>query len=156
MRLLLFFTSLFFFAISPLTAQQDSLELPVYEYGPTEEFEIGGIRIEGAFFAEENAILGVTGLSVGDKIRIPGPDIPKAIRNLWKLRLFTNAAIEKEKTIGNVIFLIVRVEERPRLLRHSYAGVKQTNHDDLNEAISQFIVRGGIVTQNTKDRKSVV
>lgn len=150
MKLFFSFFTAFFLAVSVLSAQQDSLILPVYEYGEAQEFEIGGIRVEGAFFAEENAILGVTGLTVGSKIRVPGPEIPKAIKNLWRLKLFTNASIEKEKTIGNVIFLVVRVQERPRLLRHSFAGVKQSSHEDLNEAISTYVVRGGIVTENTK------
>ncbi|PHI18396.1 outer membrane protein assembly factor BamA [Lewinellaceae bacterium SD302] len=133
-----------------LTAQQDSLNPPVFDYSEVNEYEIGGLRVEGAFFAEQNAILGVTGLSVGDQIRVPGADIPKALRNLWRLRLFTDVAIEKEKTIGNVIFLIVRVQERPRLLRYSYQGVKQALHDDLNEVVNVHIVRGGIVTENNK------
>ncbi len=133
-----------------LHAQTDSLDLPVFDYSDPQEYEIGGIKVEGAFFAEENAIIGVTGLSVGKEIRVPGPDIPRAIKNLWRLRLFTNVSIEQEKTIGDVIFLIVRVEERPRFLRHSFTGVKQGMHDDLNEEINRYIVRGGIVTEDAK------
>ena len=138
---------------TPLAAQSDSLPLPgpsVFDYSEPQEFEIGGIKIEGAYFAEENAIIGVTGLTVGQEVRIPGPDIPRAIKNLWRLRLFTNVSIEEEKTIGNVIFLIVRVEERPRFLRHSFTGAKQSRHDDLNEEVNKFIVRGGIVTEDAK------
>lgn len=135
-------------------AQIDSIsgrsDLPVYEYGNQQDFEIGGLRVIGAFTAEENAILGVTGLAVGQTIRVPGPDIPRAIRNLWRLRLFTDVAIEKERTIGNVIFLAVRVQEQPRLLRWSYTGVRQSSHSDLNEAVDPFLLRGGIVTENVK------
>ncbi|WP_420457998.1 outer membrane protein assembly factor BamA [Neolewinella sp.] len=137
---------------NPLRAQNvtDSLELPVFDYSEPQEYEIGGIKIEGAFFAEENAIIGVTGLSVGQEIRVPGPDIPRAIKNLWRLRLFTNVSIEEEKTIGDVIFLIVRVEERPRFLKHTYTGAKQGRHDDLDEEVNKYIVRGGIVTEDAK------
>ena len=49
---------------TPLRAQEevtDSLELPVFDYSEPQEYEIGGVKIEGAFFAEENAIIGVTG-----------------------------------------------------------------------------------------------
>ncbi|MEL6392357.1 MAG: POTRA domain-containing protein [Bacteroidota bacterium] len=123
---------------------------PVYDYDNQQEFEIGGIRVVGAYTAEANAILGVTGLAVGQTIRVPGPDIPRAIRNLWRLRLFTDVAIEKERTIGNVIFLAVRVQEQPRLSRWSYRGVKQSTHSDLNEAVDPFLLRGGIVTENVK------
>ncbi|MTB52012.1 outer membrane protein assembly factor BamA [Lewinella sp. W8] len=133
-----------------LGAQTDSLNLPVYNYASPQEFEIGSIKVEGAFFAEQNAIIGVTGLAVGDKIRIPGPDIPRAIKNLWRLRLFTDVSIEQEKSIGDVIFLVVRVEERPRFLRHSYRGAKQGAHEDLNEIVNTYIVRGGIVTEDAK------
>ena len=133
-----------------LRAQTDSLELPVFDYSEPQEYEIGGIKIEGAFFAEENAIIGVTGLSVGQEIRIPGPDIPRAIKNLWRLRLFTNVSIEEEKTIGDVIFLTVRVEERPRFLKHTFTGAKQSRHDDLDEEVNKYIVRGGIVTEDAK------
>ena len=59
-------------------------------------------------------------------------------------------AIEEEKTIGNVIFLIARVEERPRFLRHSFTGAKQSRHDDLNEEVNKYLVRGGIVTEDAK------
>jgi len=152
MRLSFILLCLACLALSPLAAQQtDSLPgSTVYDYSEPEEFEIGGIKIEGAYFAEENAIIGVTGLSVGQEIRIPGPDIPRAIKNLWRLRLFTNVAIEEEKTIGNVIFLIVRVEERPRFLKQTYTGAKSGNHDDLDEEVNKFIVRGGIVTEDAK------
>ena len=122
----------------------------MYDYSDPQEYEIGGLKVEGAFFAEENAIIGVTGLSVGQEVRIPGPDIPRAIKNLWRLRLFTNVSIEEEKTIGDVIFLTVRVEERPRFLRHSFTGAKQGRHDDLNEEVNKYIVRGGIVTEDAK------
>jgi outer membrane protein insertion porin family len=138
------------FTVASATAQTDSLNLPVYDYSNPQEYEIGAISVEGAFFAEQNAIIGVTGLSVGDKIRVPGPDIPRAIKNLWRLRLFTDVAIEQEKVIGDVIFLRLRVEERPRFLRHSYVGVKQGKHEDLNEVINGYIVRGGIVTEDAK------
>ena len=151
MRLSLLFLALLTLAnLGNLAAQADSLDFPVFDYSDPAEYEIGAISVKGAFFAEQTAIIGVTGLSVGDKIRIPGPDIPRAIKNLWRLRLFTDVRIEQEKTIGDVIFLVVRVQERPRYLRHSYEGVKQGKHEDLNELIAGYIVRGGIVTEDAK------
>lgn len=132
-----------------LLAQPDD-QLPVIDYGEQREYEIGGITVTGAFFSDENAIIGVSGLQVGDKVRIPGYDIPRALRNLWRLRLFTDVEIVQDKTIGDVIFLELRVMERPRLSRHSFRGVKQSFHDDLNEEVDKFLLRGGIVTENGK------
>ena len=38
-------------------------------------------------------MVSISGLKVGDKIKFPGEEIPKSIRKLWKLRLFTDIQI---------------------------------------------------------------
>ncbi len=124
--------------------------LPLYDYSETKEFEIGGINVMGNDYSDENAITSISGLRVGEKIRIPGNKIPKAIKALWKLRLFTDVKIVKEKTIGDVIFLEIRVQERPRLSQYAYEGTKKSYHDDLNEEVNRFLLKGGIVTDNIK------
>ncbi len=144
-----FFALLFVASCAGVFAQTTD-ELPVYEYGSPSEFEIGGITVTGADYSDDNAIIGVSGLKVGDKIRVPGPDIPQAIKKLWRLRLFTDVQILKEKTIGDVIFLEIIVRERPRLSKHSFKGAKKAKHDDLNEEVNKFILKGGIVTENVK------
>jgi outer membrane protein insertion porin family len=87
---------------------------------------------------------------VGDRIRIPGGDIPRAVRSLWKLSLFTDVQIYQEKTIGDVVFLEIVVKERPRLTTHSFKGVKKSAHDDLNEEVNKYLIKGGIVTEAVK------
>ncbi len=133
-----------------LWAQTDSTRLDIMDYSNGQEYEIGGVKVTGTYFSDENAVIGVTGLKVGDKIRIPGYDIPRALRNLWRLRLFTDVQIVKEKVIGDVIFLEILVQEQPRLSRYSYRNVKKSFHDDLNEQVDRYLLRGGIVTENGK------
>lgn len=142
---------LVFFLLPILGAAQSITDsLDVFDYSTPKEYEIGGITVNGAYFSDENAVIGVSGLAVGDKIKIPGYDIPKALRNLWRLRLYTNVEILQEKTIGDVIFLEYVVQERPRLSRYSYKGVKKSYHDDLNDAIDRHLLKGGIVTEDIK------
>lgn len=130
------------------TTAFDSLE--VFDYSEPQEFEIGGVTVAGANFSDDNAIISIAGFKVGEQIRIPGPAIPKAIRSLWKLRLFTNVQVYETKRVGDVIFLEVVVQERPRLSGHSYTNVKKTFHDDLNEKVNVFLLKGGIVTEDIK------
>lgn len=115
-----------------------------------EKFVIGGIEVEGLQFSEPTAVIAVSGLAVDDKIQIPGNEIPDAIRSLWKLRLFTDIEIFVNKKIEDVIFLTIKVKERPRLSRYSYKGVKKHLHDDLNDEVQRFVQRGGIVTESVK------
>ena len=129
-------------------AQIDSI--PVIENFEPKEYEIGGIKVSGAEFSDDNAIIAVAGLKVGDVIRFPGPKLPKSVKKLWKLKLFVDVEILQEKTIGEIIFLEIRVKERPRLSRYSYKGVKKAVHDDLNDAVEPHLVKGGIVTENVK------
>lgn len=126
----------------------------VMTYGEPKDFEIGGITVVGANFSDDNAIIGVTGLKIGENVRIPGPEIPKAIKALWKLRLFTDVKIIQEKIIGDVIFLEVHLQERPRLSRHTYRGTRKSYHDDLNDEVNRFLLKGGIVTENIKVNSS--
>jgi outer membrane protein insertion porin family len=142
--------SLWILAAESAWSQIEADTVPVFSYEDPKEYEIGGITVNGASFSDDNAIIGVSGLKVGDKIRIPGAEIPKAMRSLWKLRLFTDVRILQEKTIGDVIFLEIAVQERPRLSKYSYQGAKKGFHEDLNEAVDPFLLKGGIVTENVK------
>jgi len=72
-------------------AQSDSLN--IFDYSNPTQFEIGGIKVSGAEFSDENSLIAITGLKVGDEIRVPGTEIPQAIKALWKLRLFTDVQI---------------------------------------------------------------
>jgi outer membrane protein insertion porin family len=150
MRRIIFALLCFTLSVTVGAYSQSTDTIPVYEYNSPGDYEIGGIKVTGAEYSDDNAIIGVSGLKVGDKIRVPGPKIPQAIKKLWKLRLFTDVQVLKEKTIGDVMFLEILLQERPRLSRHSFKGVKKSKHDDLNDEVNKFILKGGIVTENVK------
>jgi len=92
----------------------------ILEYNNPKDYEIGGITVLGATYSDANAISSISGLKIGDKIKIPGPKTQQALKALWKLRLFTNVEIIQEKTIGDIVFLQIKVEERPRLSKYAY------------------------------------
>ena len=131
------------------SAQTDTI-LPSIAYDQPKEFEIGGIRVTGAQYADPNALISLSGLKVGQKTRIPGQQATKAIQTLWNLKLFTDVEIIRERTQGDVVFLEIRVKELPRYMRHSYKGVKKAKHDDLNDVVTKYIQKGTILTDNAR------
>ena len=133
-----------------LSAQSETDTIPVLDYGKARDYELGGVTVTGARFSDPNAIISIAGFRVGDRVRIPGGDIPRALKALMKLSLFTDVQIFKEKTIGDVIFLEIAVQERPRLTTHSFKGVKKGTHDDLNKEVNKHLIKGGIVTEPIK------
>jgi outer membrane protein insertion porin family len=110
------------------------------------EYEIGGIVVVGTDYLDKNVIVLSSGLAVGDKIFVPGESITKAIKNLWDLNLFSDISISADKVTGKTIFLSINLEERPRLTKFSFKGVKKSDADDIREKIK--LNRGKIVTDN--------
>lgn len=137
---------LVFTCLVTIVAQEQEMA----SFEEAKEYEIGGLQVIGTSFSDANAIVLVSGLRVGDKIKIPGPDISRAIKALWKLKLFTDIEIRQARTLGDIVFLEIMVTELPRLSRHAYKGVKKSYHSDLNTALETILVKGGIVTDNTR------
>lgn len=139
----------FFITATASMFAQDTLK--VVDYASKKTYEIGGIEVKGAEQRDRNAIKSIAGLKVGQKISIPGPEISKGIKSLWKLRLFSDVQIVQTKTLGEVVFLEIQLKERPTLSRYSYKGVKKSKHDDLNDIVSSLISKESIVTEDQKN-----
>ena len=137
---------------SPLTLVAQSLDtiLPALDYSQQKTYEIGGVRVTGTQYADANTLISLSGLRVGNKVRVPGTDFSNAVRTLWNLKLFTDVRINQERTVGDKIFLEIAVKELPRYTRHSYTGVKKSKHDDLNGIVNKFLQKGAILTDNVK------
>ncbi len=150
-----FFTC-FLSILLTLTLQAQVENEPVFDYGDPGQYTIAGVEIVGAENRDRNAIKSITGLRVGKKIEIPGDDIPKAIKSLWRLRLFEDVQIYQTKIEeGNNIYLEIKIAERPTLSRYAFRGTKKIYHDDLNEKLEGVITKGSIVTEDMKDLASI-
>ncbi len=114
------------------------------------EYEIGGIKVTGNQSSNKQAIISLSGLKIGGNITIPGNEIPNATKALWKMKLFTDVEIYKEKTVGDIIFLEINVVERPQLSAYSIHGVKKINRKDIENILDDHFEIGAIVTQNDK------
>ena len=113
------------------------------------EYEIGGITISGNKYLDEDLLLAVTGLRVGEKLIFPNNDnIAKAIKNLWKQDLFSDVSIDVTKVIGDKVFLNIAIQERPRLSKKNFRGIKKSEAQELNDKIN--LVKNRVVTDATK------
>ena len=122
-------------------------ELENLDYSKPVEYEIGGIIVEGVKYLDHSVIIALSGLQVGQSIKVPGDKISKGIERLWKQGLFADVKIIASKIIGDKIFLEIHLLERPRLAAFSFKGVKKGEADEIREKIK--LVRGTQVTDNT-------
>jgi len=117
-------------------------------------YEIGGITVKGVKYLDEDLLIAVTGLTVGQKVYLPNDEnIAKAIRNLWKQELFADVNITVAKTIGDKVFLDISVEERPRMSRYRFKGIKKSEAQELKDKVN--LVRSRVVTEATKKEAMV-
>lgn len=118
--------------------------LSIIDYAAPKEYEIGGITVSGADHLDQRVLSLISGLSVGDKVQVPGEKFSTAIENLWKQNLFEDVTITASKIQGNTIFLNIQVLERPRLIKFSLRGMTKSEADDVREKIR--LIKGKVVT----------
>ena len=75
--------------------------------GAPRKYTIGGINLTGVDNHEPNVIIGISGLSVGDEVVVPGEDITSAIKRYWKFGLFSDVSITADSIIGSKLYLSV-------------------------------------------------
>jgi outer membrane protein insertion porin family len=121
-------------------------ELLEMDYSRPQTYEIGGIAVTGLQYMDSNILIMLSGLSVGDKITVPGDAITDAIKNLWNQGLLEDIKITATKIEGDVIFLNISLVERPRMSKYAFTGIKKTEADNLKDEIK--IVSGDVVTDN--------
>ncbi len=113
-------------------------------YSSPQEFTIAEINVEGAEFLDKIALVSISGLKVGDKIKIPGDGITSAIKKLWKQGLIGDIQIYASKVEGSNVYLTISLKERPRLSRFEFSGITKTQESDLKEKID--LIRGRVMT----------
>lgn len=113
------------------------------------EYTLGGIKVTGTVRYDEQLLISISGLNVGDRLVIPGGDnISKAITALWNQRLFSNVQVFFTKLEGQTIFLEIRVFERPALSKYFLKGVRKSDDEELRGKTG--LVVGRVVTENVK------
>ena len=119
-------------------------------YASPKEYIIGSIVFDPLPNMDVNLLSATTGLQTGQKVRIPGDDISKAITNLWKQGFFEDVQIKATRAQDNFVNLIFVVTPKPVLSKTSFSGVTKSEVDDIREKI--HFVRGTPVTESELEK----
>ena len=132
-----------------VTTEENNNPVILYSANP-KKYEIGGIKVEGVKNYEDYVLIGLSGLSVGQTITVPGDDITSAVKRYWKHGLFSDVRIEAEKIVGNKIYLKIILTQRPRIAEINYHGVKKSEREDLEAKLG--LSKGSQITPNVINR----
>ncbi|MBO5785331.1 MAG: outer membrane protein assembly factor BamA, partial [Bacteroidaceae bacterium] len=137
-------------------AQIKTRELnPVIDYSRTpREYVIGNIVVEGVTNYDDELLIGLSGLSVGQVVTLPGEEITQAIKRYWRNGLFSNVAISADSIRNDSVFLHIQLTARPRISQINYNGVKKNEREDLEEKLG--LVKDNQLTPNMVDRAKIL
>ncbi|MBQ3769918.1 MAG: outer membrane protein assembly factor BamA [Prevotella sp.] len=146
----------YLFTFLPLcTNAQDVIVNPDISYaGTPRQCEIGGLTVKGVEGYEDYVLLGLSGLSVGQVIEVPGSEITEAIKRYWRNGLFSKVAITADSLVGNKVYLCVHLTTRPRVSAINYNGLKKSEREDMDSKLG--IIRGSQITPNMIDRAKIL
>ena len=135
-------------------ADTDTIASPSVLYSAPKRYEIAGITVSGVDNYEDYVLIGLSGLSIGQVVTIPGEEITAAVKRYWKHGLFSNVSITVEKAVGNQAYLNIALTQRPRLSKLNFNGVKKSEQEDLEAKLS--FRQGNQITPNMIDRAKIV
>ena len=134
---------------------QDVVVNPEINYaGAPRTLEIGGLVTSGVEGYEDYMLTGISGLSVGQTISVPGTEITDAIKRYWKHGLFSNVSISADSIVGNKVFLHIHLQTRPRVSVINYYGLKKSEKDDMEAKLG--LLKGAQITPNMIDRAKIL
>ena len=134
---------------------QDKIVNPDISYaGNPRNLVIGGINVSGVEGYEDYVLTGISGLSVGDRIDVPGDDVTNAVKRYWKHGLFSKVAIAADSIVGEKLYLHIYLAVRPRISNINYIGLKKSEREDMEQKLG--MVKGTQVTPNMLDRAKIL
>ena len=147
------------FIISPLSfstlfAQEKIVNPDITYAGMPRECTIAGIAVSGVEGYEDYVLTGVSGLSVGQAISVPGNEITEAVKRYWRNGLFSQVIISADSLIGDKIYLHIHLAVRPRVTDINYIGLKKSEREDMEQKLG--LLKGNQITPNMIDRAKIL
>ena len=136
-------------------AAQDKIVNPDISYaGTPRTLVLGGINVSGIEGYEDYMLAGISGLSVGQEITVPGNDITDAVKRYWRHGLFSSVSISADSIVADKLYLHVSLALRPRVSTINYVGLKKSEREDMENKLG--LLKGTQITPNMIDRAKIL
>ncbi|MGN1375811.1 MAG: outer membrane protein assembly factor [Prevotella sp.] len=130
---------------------QEKIVNPEISYaGIPKTYILGGMAVSGVKDYEDYMLTGISGLTVGQEIDVPGQDITDAVKRYWRHGLFSKAQVAADSIVGDKIYLHFYLALRPRVSTINYSGIKKSEREDMEAKLG--LLKGSQITPNMIDR----
>ena len=109
----------------------------IFNQKTPKKYKISAIKVTGNSFFDENLLISIANVNVGDEVVIPGGDLfSKAITKLWGQNYFSDVEIFITKLEDKNIEIEIAVTERARLSNFLFKGVSKSDAEDLTQCVT--------------------
>ena len=148
-------TTLCILACSIIAKAQDKIVFPDISYaGTPRTVTLGGLTVSGAEGYEDYMLTGISGLTIGQEIELPGDQITDAVKHYWKYGLFSEVSISVDSLVHDKVYLHIHLQMRPRVSTINYVGLKKSERTDMEEKLG--LLKGAQITPNMVDRAKIL
>lgn len=122
----------------------------------TQNIIILGVAVQGNKTISESSIKIQSGIIEGKNITFD--DIPDAIKRLWKLKIFSDIQIYIDKATEDGLFLIIQVEEYPRLGEFKVIGnkkIRKSKFDEELKLISGKVLSPALISETKRKMRDL-
>ena len=145
---------LLFLCLLPFSLSASAQGIDISYAGTPRQVEIGGLAVKGVSDYEDYVLINLSGLSVGQKIDLPGQEITEAVKRYWKHGLFSKVSISCDSIVGSKAYLCINLALCPRISMITYSGVKKSEREDLEAKLG--MAKGMSLTRNLMDRAKIL
>ncbi len=150
--LVLFLSSTSFAQVAPVKDSVSQINVKlinIFNQKAPAKYKIRDIKVVGHDNFDENLLLSLSTLNIGDEVAIPGGDnFAKAIHKLMDQNYFSDVSIYITDLVNNEIDVEIDVVERPRLSKFNFLGVKKSETDELSGKTG--LTPNRVITENMK------
>ena len=140
--------------LTTINAQEKIVNPEISYLGTPRSYAIAALNVTGGEGYEDYIITGISGLTIGQRVTVPGSEITDAVKRYWKHGLFSRISIKADSIVGDSIYLHIDLALRPRVSEINYTGVKKSEREDLENKIG--LLKGGQLTPNHIDRAKLL
>ena len=137
-----------------MSAQQKIVNPDITYSGTPKTYKLAGLTVTGIEGYEDYVLTGISGLTVGQELEVPGTAITDAVKRYWKHGLFSDVSISADSIVGDNIYLKIYLAPRPRISTINYNGLKKTEREDMDKKLG--LLKGGQITPNMIDRAKIL
>ena len=137
-----------------MSAQQKIVNPDITYSGTPKTYKLAGMTVTGIEGYEDYVLTGISGLTVGQELEVPGTAITDAVKRYWKHGLFSDVSISADSIVGDNIYLKIHLAPRPRISTINYNGLKKTEREDMEKKLG--LLKGGQITPNMIDRAKIL